>query len=69
MKKAIVLSLALTLALEMTGCAKTENAPQQKALLKLFPKLPSEPQKKPQQRLPKRDSTAAAEEASSPKAY
>lgn len=64
MKKAIVLSLALTLALGMTGCAKTENAPAAESSVETVSEASSEAAEETTTEAAEETSTAAAEEAS-----
>ena len=64
MKKAIVLSLALTLALGMTGCAKTENAPAAESSVEAVSEASSEAAEETTTEAAEETSTAAAEEAS-----
>lgn len=64
MKKAIVLSLALTLALGMTGCAKTENTPAAESSVEAVSEASSEAAEETTTEAAEETSTAAAEEAS-----
>ena len=56
MKKAIVLSLTLSLVLGMTGCAKTENAPAAESTVEAVTEASSA--------VPEETTAAASEEAS-----
>ena len=64
MKKAIVLSLTLSLVLGMTGCAKTENAPAAESSVEAVSEASSEAAEETTTEAAEETSTAAAEEAS-----
>ena len=65
MKKAIVLSLALTLALGMTGCAKTENAPAAESSVEAVSEASSEAAEETTTEAAEETSTAAEEASKS----